>query len=162
MKAITRLLLIACIALPFAACEKQEAAAPAESAPVAAPANGDDNAWKAYLQDLIPRNMGNVTNQPFVYYLTSQTDPEFQAKYERQLDQVKIALGRGVVGGNLIAFASPESAKMAEIVEAGFKDVPADTMKGVRILFIGQATEKDRVAAAVAPSGADFVFVEAK
>lgn len=162
MKTITRLLLIACLVLPFAACKKQEAAAPAEAAPVAAPTNGDDNAWKAYLQDLIPRNMGNITNQPYVYYLTGQADPEFQAKYDRQLDQVKIALGRGVVGGNLIAFASPESAKMAEIVEAGFKDVPADTMKGVRILFVGQATEKDRVAAAVAPSGADFVFIEAR
>ena len=106
--------------------------------------------------------MGDITNNPFVYYLTGQANPKFESDYKGQLDQVSNALARGIVGGNLIAFGSPESAKMADIIIAGFKAVPPDTMKKVKILFIGQAADSERVKAAVTPSGADYVFVEAK
>jgi hypothetical protein len=163
MKIATRFLLAACLVLPFSACKKQEeAAVPVETAPLTAPTTADDAAWKAYLQDVVGRNMGEITNNPFVYYLTSQSNPKFESDYKGQAEQVKNALARGIVGGNLVAFGSPESAKMADIAIEGFKDVPADTMKKVKIIFIGQAADSERVKAAVAPTGADYVFVEAK
>lgn len=163
MKIATRLLLAACLVLPFAGCKKQEAA-PVETVqgPLTAPAKTDDAGWRAYLQEVVIRNMGDITNQPFLYYLPTQADPEFQAKYDRQLEQAKNAVARGIVGGNLIAFGSPESAKMADIAVASFTGVPADTMKKVKIVFIGDAADSERVKAAVAPTGADYVFVEAK
>ena len=74
----------------------------------------------------------------------------------------KNAIARGIVGGNLIAFGSPESAKMADIAVASFTGVPVDTMKKVKIVFIGDAVDSERVQAAVTPTGADYVFVEAK
>ena len=162
MKIATRLLLATCLMLPFAACKKQEAAAPEQAAPLSAPATANDAEWKAYLQDVVGRNMGDITNSPFVYYLTGQANPKFESDYKGQADQVANALARGIVGGNLIAFGSPESARMADIIVAGFKPVPPETMKKVKILFIGQAADNERVKAAVAPSGADYVFVEAK
>jgi hypothetical protein len=163
MKIAQRLLLAACLALPLAACKKEEAA-PVDTAPAAlvVPAKTDDAGWRTYLSEVVMRNMGDITNQPFLYYLPTQADPEFQAKYDRQLDQAKNAIARGIVGGNLIAFGSPESAKIADIAVASFADVPADTMKKVKIVFIGDAVDSERVKAAVAPTGADYVFVEAK
>ena len=47
-------------------------------------------------------------------------------------------------------------------MEAAFKDVPADTLAGVRILFIGDAADNPKVQAALAPTGAEYVFIEAK
>ena len=163
MKITNRLLLAACLVLPLAACKKEEAA-PVEDAQAAlvAPDKADEAGWKAYLSDVVLRNMGEITNQPFLYYLPTQADPEFQAKYDRQLEQAKNAIARGIVGGNLIAFSSPESAKMADIAVASFTGVPADTMKKVKIVFIGDAVDSERVQAAVTPTGADYVFVEAK
>ncbi|MFT3755657.1 MAG: hypothetical protein QM769_06875 [Pseudoxanthomonas sp.] len=161
MKIANRLLLAACLALPFAACKKQEAVV-VEAAPLAVPTTDSDDAWKPYLQDVVGRNMGNITNNPYLYYLPAQSDPEFQAKYDRQLEQAKNALARGIVGGNLVAFGSPESEKMADIAIASFAGVPADTMKKVRVLFIGAPADGERVKAAVAASGVDYVFVEAK
>jgi hypothetical protein len=35
-------------------------------------------------------------------------------------------------------------------------------MKGVKVLFIGKPADSDRVKAALAPTGVDYVFVEAK
>lgn len=163
MKMTNRLLLAACLVLPLAACQKEEAA-PVEVAQAAlvAPDKADEAGWKAYLSDVVLRNMGEITNQPFLYYLPTQADPEFQAKYDRQLEQARNAIARGIVGGNLIAFGSPESAKMADIAVASFTGVPADTMKKVKIVFIGDAVDSERVQAVVTPTGADYVFVEAK
>ncbi len=163
MKTISKLLLTACLALPLAACNTEEDG-PVETveAPLVAPEKSDDAGWRAYLTEAVTRNMGTITNQPFLYYLPTQDDPEFQAKYDRQLEQASNAVARGIVGGNLIAFGSPESEKMADIAVASFEGVPEDTMKKVKILFIGDAADGARVEAAVAPSGADYVFVEAK
>jgi hypothetical protein len=51
---------------------------------------------------------------------------------------------------------------MADLVLAAFEGVPADSMKGVRVLFIGDAADDARVKAAVSPAGVDYVFIEAK
>lgn len=163
MKIVNKMLLAACLALPLFACKKEEAAAPVAEKVLSAPATADAQAWSPYLNQVIGNNMGKVTNQPFVYFLSGKaTDADFNDKYDRQLDQIKTAMSRGVPGGNLIAFAAPESAKMADIIVASFKDVPAGTLKNVRILFIGAAADNDRVGAVVTPTGADYVFIEAK
>lgn len=162
-KIVTRLLLIACLVVPFAACKKQDAAPAATAeAPLVAPAKDDDAGWRTYLQEVVSRNMGTITNSPFLYYLPPESDPEFQAKYERSLEQSKNAVGRGIVGGNLLAFGSSASARMADLVVDSFTGVAPDSMKGVRVVFIGDAADGERVKAAVAPAGVDYVFVEAK
>ena len=134
----TRMLLTACLVLPFAACKKQDEA-PAEPAEVAlvAPTTAEDGPWKEYLSKVVDANMGTITNTPYVYYLPAETDPEFEAKYGRQLEQAKGAVARGVSSGNLIAFGSPSSAKIADLAVAAFTGVEADSFKGVRVLFIG-------------------------
>jgi len=162
-KFASRIMLTACLVLPFAACKKQEEA-PAEPADVAlvAPTTTEDGPWKEYLSKVVDANMGTITNTPYVYYLPAETDPEFEAKYGRQLDQAKGAVARGVSSGNLIAFGSPNSAKIADLAVAAFEGVETDAFKGVRVLFIGKAEDSERVKAAVAPSTAEYVFVEAK
>ncbi|MCD7099475.1 hypothetical protein [Stenotrophomonas sp. MMGLT7] len=165
MKNSIRLILIASMAvLSLAACKKQEAAAPAADAQPAltVPAKDDDAGWKQYLQAVVGQNMGSITNNPFLYYLPPESDPEFQAKYDRQVESATTAVGRGVQPGNLLAFGSSASAKMADMITAVFKDVQPDSMKGVRVLFIGEAADNARAQAAIQPTGAEYVFVEAK
>ena len=153
--------LAACLTLPFAACKKEEAPV-AEAAPLTAPSTDDDVAWKTYLQEVVINNMGTITNTPYVYYLPAETEPEFEAKYGRQLEQAKGAVARGVSSGNLIAFGSPNSTKLADLAVAAFEGAAVDSFKGVRVLFIGKAEDSERVKAAVEAAGARYVFVEAK
>ena len=167
MNTTTRALLLACMLvspLVLTACKKEAPVADeaAEKKVLTAPAKDDDAGWKAYLPAVVQENMGTVTNNPFLYYLPPESDPEFAAKYERQVESAKTAMARGVQKGNLLAFGSPASARMADLIEVAFKDVPADTMSGVRILFIGDAADNPRVKVALEPSGAEYVFVEAK
>lgn len=157
-----QMLLVACLVLPFAACKKEEAPKQAAAAPVAVPTTDDTVAWRPYVSDVVKRNMGAISNQPYVYLLPSQSEGDFEGSYERMLEKAKTDVARGIISGNMLAYASPESAKMADIVIESFKDVPPGTMDGVRVLFIGDAADGQRVKDAVTPAGVDYVFVEAK
>lgn len=165
MKTMNRLLLVACLALPFTACKKQEEEAPQQAAvkaPVAAPTTDDRAAWQAYLQDVVTRNMEGISNQPFVYMVPSENLPDFKDQYERLLEKAKTDVARGIISGNLLAYGGHSSAKVGDLVVETFKAVEPGSMKGVRLLFIGQAADNERVKAAVAPAGVEYVFVEAK
>jgi hypothetical protein len=160
MKTMTRLLMIACLVLPFMACKKHEAPAPAVKAPMSAPKTDDRQAWVDYLNDVVPRHLAGIPNQPYVYLLPGESAPDFQDQYDRMLEKAQSDVARGIITGNMLAYASPASSKMADLVIAAFNGVPADSMKGVRVLFIGKAPDSDRVKAAVSPAGVEYVFVD--
>ena len=160
MKNMTRMILVAILALPLLAGCKKEEAPKVEAQPLSAPASDDLGAWRDYLQDVVPRNMGGIANQPYVYLLPGESAPDFQAQYDRMLEKAQSDVGRGIIAGNMLAYASPPSAKMADIVVASFEGVQPATMKGVRVLFIGQPADGERVRAAVEPAGVNYVFVD--
>jgi hypothetical protein len=160
MKLLSRLMLIACLVLPFAACKK-EAPVVAAKPPVTAPKNEDVTAWHEYMADVVQRNDTGTTAQ-FGYFLPGESTPDFQSQYDRLAEKVKEDIGRGVVSGTMLAFGSPASAKLADMIVAAFKDLQPGSLKGVKVLFIGKAEDSDRVKAAVQPAGDDYTFVEAK
>jgi hypothetical protein len=165
MKTTARLMLTACLALPLlAACKKEDAPVAVVAAPLTAPTTADDAAWRTYVSDVVTRNMEGIANQPYVYYLPAASGDEATdaGSYERLHEKARTDVARGIVRGNMLAYASSDSTRMGDIVVDSFAGVEPDTMKGVRVVFIGDAADKDRVAAAVAPAGVDFVFVEAK
>jgi len=172
MKATTRfapLALVALLGLGLAGCGKQEqqAAAPAQqqaAQTLTAPADGNDSrAWKLYLTNVVKQNMPQkMRSSPFMYYLPASTAADFQGEYERQLDNVAGTVERGVLPGNMLAFGSPESAKMADLIVESFQTASPGSFNGVRVLFIGKAEDSERVSTAIGPSGAEYVFVEVK
>ena len=163
MKNTMRVMLAASLVLGFTACKKEEAAPAAEAQQaLVAPAKDDDAGWRKYLQAVAVQNMGNITNNPFLYYLVPESDPDFNDKYGRQVEAATTTISRGVSPGNMLAFGSSASAKMADMIEAAFKGVQADSMKNVRVVFIGDAADNARVQTIVQPTGADYIFVEAK
>ncbi|WP_166212277.1 hypothetical protein [Lysobacter telluris] len=161
MKTMIRLLMIAVLASSFAACKKAEAPV-AVKAPVPVPVNDNRQAWIDYLSDVVERNMDGIANQPYVYLLPGESSADFQDQYDRLADKAKSDVSRGIISGNMLAYGSPASAKMADLVVAAFTGVPTGSMKGVKVLFVGKAEDNDRVKAAVTPAGVDYVFVEAK
>jgi len=163
MTSFIRVLMIASLALSIAACNKEEAATeqPATQAPLAAPTTTDDAAWGEYLTEVVRRNLGEISNSPYLYYLPAESTPNFEGEYERLLEKADLDIARGILSGNMLAFGSPASARMADLIIASFEDVDPGSMEGVRVLFIGEAADNERVKAALAASGVTYVFVEA-
>lgn len=145
--------------------EERPAKAAVQEAPLVAPTSNDDNAWKAYLGQVIGRNMDGITERTFNYYLPAGTDPnEAGGPFERMRNEVNQAVSRSVLPGNMLTFSSPDSAMMADLVVSAFQGefVTATALKGSRVLFIGKAEDRERVQAAVEAVGGEFRFVEVK
>lgn len=163
MNTMLRMLLIACLILPFTACKKEQAPkVEAVAAPLTAPTNDDLPAWRAYVTDVAKRNMDGITNSPYVYFLPGEGSEGFGGQYERQLEKLESDMSRGIIAGNMLVFASPSSGKLAEMATVAFKQVGPGTMKGVKVLFIGKAEDSEKVKLAAEPAGVKYVFVEAK
>ena len=163
MNTMTRLLLIAFLTLGFSACKKEEAAPVAVvAAPLAAPTSDDLTAWRAYVTDIATRNMDGINNSPYVYFLPGEAAEGFGGQYQRQLEKLEADLERGIIEGNMLVFASPSSAKAAEMAVTAFSPLPLGSMKGVKVVFIGKPEDGEKVRAAATPAGVNYVFVEAK
>ena len=163
MKNIRLIAAAACLLLPLAlgACQKEEPKAVAD-VPVAMPTTTDDNAWGAYLTDVVRRNMDDNSTSPYVYVLPAPDNADFQGYFDRQLEKAQGDIERGMVENTMIAFGSPNSEKTANLAVASFEKAEAGKLKGVKVLFIGSPADSARVQAAVEPSGATYKFVEAK
>ncbi|HRO88417.1 MAG TPA: hypothetical protein PLH21_10395 [Chiayiivirga sp.] len=119
--------------------------------------------WKQYLVSVVTANMDGVkTTRPYMYFIPGGNDPGAAQDRANQLDNVKNVVARGVLPGNMLAFGSPASGRMADLIVEAFQHVPAGSMKDVRVLFIGSSDDLERVRTAVEPSGANVVFHEVK
>jgi len=166
MNTTIRALLTALLAISLAACndngEADEATAPVVRAPLTAPTTEDDAAWGEYLTDVVRRNLGGVSNSPYLYYLPAESTENFGGEYQRLLEKSELDIKRGILAGNMLAFGSPSSSKMADLIIASFEGVDPGSMEGVRVLFIGDAADNLRVQEALKPSGVTYQFVEAR
>ena len=162
MNTLTRLLVIACLALPMVACKKHEAPTAQAPVEVALPTSSQQKDWKAYLEYKLTAYMDGITNSPFVYFLPTPDTEDFDGMYQRQVEKLTDDLGRGIIEGNMLVFASPAQDKTTEMVETAFKAVPPGSMKGVKVVFVGSPILGERVRTAVEPAGVKYIFVEAK
>ena len=71
-------------------------------------------------------------------------------------------ISRTVLPGNMLAFGSPDSAKMGDMILSAFSGAKPDALKGSQVLFIGKPEDSARVKGPVEASGAKYIFVEAK
>lgn len=148
-------------------CKKAEEA-PKGPVALTAPTGEDNDAWKAYLGQVVGQNQAGVTDRVFPYYLPmnsdtlTEADKDGRTQYARQLENVNTVVLRTVLPGNLLAFGSPDSTKMADLIVTAFTGAEPDALQGSQVLFIGKPEDRNRVQSAVEAAGAKFVFVEAK
>jgi hypothetical protein len=123
----------------------------------------DKSAWKQYLVSVVTANMEGVkTNHPYMYFVPAGDDDATKSDRQNQLDNVKTVVSRGVLPGNMMAFGGPDSKTTATLITDAFKDVQGGAFKDVIVLFIGAPGDVDAIKQALASSGADVRFVEAK
>jgi hypothetical protein len=149
--------------LSITACSQQEEAQqPTEQAQaVSKPSDPNDSkAWNAYLGQIVQKNMQGMTaDRPYPYLVPAGDSDDANGLRQRQLEQVQDTVARGVLPGNMLVFAGPDSAKTAEFVTDAFKDAKPGAFKDVIVLVIGDAADKDKVSTALQPTGATVRYV---
>ena len=163
-------LLLLAAALGLSACESKEGEGEPEKvakavAQLPAPTSNDDKLWKPYLAQQIGKHMGVVTDRQFAYYLPADNatvEADGRTKYDRLSEGVTAAVSRTVLPGNLLAFGSPDSKRMADLMISAFSGAKADALKGSHVLFVGKAEDSARIQPLVEASGAKYIFEEVK
>lgn len=162
------LMFAACaMTLILSACDKKEEAVETteEAAEVVAlpAATAAPVEWKKYLAAVVMQNMQGVkSNRPYMYFVPGGDTGKDIIDRSNQLDNVSIAVARGVLPGNMLAFGGPNSAITADLIIDSFKDAGAGTFKDVTVLFVGAQADTDRVKEALTSSGATYRFAEMK
>ena len=103
---------------------------------------------------------GMKANQPYAYLVKAPTDEDAKAQNYRQLQGIQDTVARGVLPGNMLVFAGPDSAATADLVIAAFTDARAGSFKDVIVLFIGDKADEQRVNDVLKPTGATVRFVQ--
>lgn len=151
--------------LVLTACDKkeEEVAAPV-AVEVKMPTTAADRAgWKAYLVDVVKRNMAGVTSsRPYMYFVPAGEDQAAQDERINQLENVRTVVARTVLPGNMLAFGGPDSKLTGDLIVDAFKEAKAGAFKDVIVLFVGAAADQARVQEVLAASGATYRFVEMK
>ena len=149
--------------LALSACNKSSDQQATQQTAQQAPKPTDPNdakAWNAYLSQIVQKNMqGMSANQPYAYLVKAPVDDEAKAQNERQLQGIQDTVARGVLPGNMLAFAGPDSVATADLVIAAFKDARPGSFKDVIVLFIGDKADEQRVSDVLKPTGATIRFV---
>ncbi len=163
MSTLIRIFIVLVVSgLTLVACKKEEAAPVAQAvveAPLVVPASADDEeGWKKYFGARVQRYMKQQgkAGKVFAYFLPKGKDRTDLT------DTITNTVLRGVLSGSVLVFGGPESGEVASMIAESFPDVSEASLKGVKILFIGDAAHEAAVRDAVALSGADYVFLEAK
>jgi len=147
-----------------------KAAAPAPSGTAAAADSSDQDTcsratvsaltWQSYMQQIVEDNMGDITSQPYAYFVPSGKYPDNQDAISRVQDSINGTVGATVLPGNMVAVGGPDSGTTAQVLETAFKSASPGSFKGVVVLFIGDKADEAAVKAAVDPSGATFKFAQ--
>lgn len=171
MSASIRILMVAALAFALGACQQSEQPAAAPSAaPVvvlSTPADGNPEAWKAFLGQQLQPYIDRRFRRPFVYFIPD-VDPaspdatEQQRQYDSQLEAVENTIGRGVQAGSMLAFGGPNSTKVGDVITTAFAFAGPKSLKGVRVVVIARAEERARIEAAVLPAEPEFIWVDMK
>jgi hypothetical protein len=149
---------LVCALFALGAC--QEAAPPPDPAKTVPTNPADSAAWKAYVS-AVSRNYvpADQSSRIFATFVEHAQDEE---KNTRTVENIRNFISRGIADGTTILFASPDSVVVTEIIEKAFAEPNPTLLKGIRVIFIGQKSEEERVRAAVTAWGATFVFHEAR
>ncbi len=116
--------------------------------------------WQPYMQQVVTDNMGDITSQPYAYFVPSGKYPENQDAISRVQGQINDMVTATVLPGNLVAAGGPDSATTAQVLENAFKQAAPGSFKGVTVLFIGDKADEAAARAAIDPSGATFKFAQ--
>ncbi|MGB8716918.1 MAG: hypothetical protein WCD66_11245 [Rhodanobacteraceae bacterium] len=159
-----KLILIAGLGLAtvvgLSACNKEEKAPTQQVAPTKPASAANKAGWKNFLIAEVRQHMDGVTSKPFLYFVPGGDDGADRSARENQQQKASDDVARTVLAGTMLAYGGPSSAKTADLIIQAFDGAKPGAFNGVIVLFIGDKADEQRVADAIAPSGATLRFVQ--
>lgn len=129
--------------------------AAAKKATVARPAaSADDNSWGLYLADQGKVHADDIGMKPFIYVIPAADSQMGDDRRKNEIESIVNGAGSVLIPGALLIIGGPDSTVTRTFVEGLGKDVKPDSLKGVTVLVVSDAAQKDSLSKVLAPTGA--------
>lgn len=117
-------------------------------------ANADENSWGLYLADQGKVHAEDIGMKPFIYVVPAADNDIADERRKNETDSIVHGAGSILIPGALLILGGPDANVTRGFVEGLGKEVKPDTLKGVTVLVVGDASQKDLLAKTLAPAGA--------
>lgn len=117
-------------------------------------ANADDNSWGLYLADQGKVHADDIGMKPFIYVIPAADSQMADDRRKNENESIVHGAGSVLIPGALLILGGPDANVTRSFVEGLGKDVKADTLKGVTVLVVSDAAQKDALTKTLAPTGA--------
>lgn len=151
------------IVLAVAAChqssssQQQASAGPLHVSPPSSATNAQ--AWEDYMVKVSHADLKGISAKPYLYEILAPSDPRASHR-NPNLQQALTQMATGNrFPGNVIAVGGPDPSETADVLVAVFGVAKAGSLKGLTVLYIGDANDQARAEKAITATGAAFRFV---
>jgi len=117
-------------------------------------ATADDNSWGLYLADQGKVHADDIGMKPFIYVIPAADNDAADDRRKNETDSIVHGAGSILIPGALLILGGPDANVTRGFVEGLGKEVKPDALKGVTVLVVGDASQKDLLAKTLAPAGA--------
>ncbi len=117
-------------------------------------ANADENSWGLYLADQGKEYADDIGMKPFIYVIPTADNDIADERRKNDTDSIVHGAGSILIPGALLILGGPDASITRAFVEGLGKEVKPDMLKGVTVLVVSDASQKELLSKTLAPTGA--------
>lgn len=122
-------------------------------------ATADENIWGNYLSEQGKLHGKDVGMRPYIYVIPAGDSVGANARRQNETDSVVHSIGPILMPGGMLIVGGPDSKQTATFLGDVAKQLKADSLKGIVVMVVGDASEQAAVIDTLKPSGATVRFV---
>ncbi|CAJ8193439.1 Uncharacterised protein [Burkholderia pseudomallei] len=162
MHHLGRLTLAVTLGALLAACNHpttSSSPAAASSTPAKPSANASESTWGIYLAAQGKLHGNDASMRPYIYVIPAGGSAASRTRRESEVDSVVHAIGPLVLPGGTLIVGGPDPKQTTAFLGDVARQLKADTLKGIVVLVVSDASEQAAVSSTLNASGATLRFV---
>ncbi|WP_308142810.1 hypothetical protein [Burkholderia pseudomallei] len=165
MYRLGRLTLAITLGALLAACNHSAPTATASSTssasigPAKPATTADENTWGNYLAEQGRLHGKDVAMHPYIYVIPAGDSVAATARRQNETDSVVHSIGPILMPGGMLIVGGPDPKQTTAFLGDVAKQLKADTLKGIVVLVVSDASEQAAVSSTLKTSSATVRFV---
>ncbi|MFG7103553.1 hypothetical protein ACGYWM_02390 [Burkholderia pseudomallei] len=129
------------------------------SGPAKLAATADENTWGNYLAEQGKLHGKDVAMHPYIYVIPAGDSVAATARRQNETDSVVHSIGPILMPGGMLIVGGPDPKQTTAFLGDVAKQLKADTLKGIVVMVVSDASEQAAVTSTLKASGAAVRFV---
>ncbi|WP_059926984.1 hypothetical protein [Burkholderia ubonensis] len=122
--------------------------------PTTPAASANENTWGNYLAEIGKLHGKDVSMHPYIYVIPAGDSVAANARRQNETDSVVHSIGPILMPGGMLIVGGPDPKQTTAFLGDVAKQLKADTLKGIVVMVVSDASEQGAVTSTLKASGA--------